>query len=138
MRESERYNYTPVVNAFGEIVLRPGLPISLSYRGRATDSSGLLDSGAEINVLPYRLGIELGAVWNSGLATIRLSGNLARFPACPLVTSASVGKLPEVKLAFAWIQTDDVPLILGQINFFMEFDVCFYRSREMFEISPKL
>lgn len=38
MRESERYNYTPVVNAFGEIVLRPGLPISLSYRGRATDS----------------------------------------------------------------------------------------------------
>jgi hypothetical protein len=138
MRKGKRFNYTPVVNAFGEIVLKPDLPLSLAYHGRATDTTGLLDFGAEVNVLPYRLGIELGAVWTPGLATIRLSGNLARFPACPLITDATVGKLPEVKLAFAWIQTDNVPLILGQINFFMEFDVCFYRSREMFEISPKL
>jgi hypothetical protein len=28
-------------------------------------------------------------------------------------------------------------LILGQTNFFMEFDVCFYRSHLEFEIRPK-
>jgi len=30
-----------------------------------------------------------------------------------------------------------VPLILGQVNFFMEFDVCFYRSQLEFAISLK-
>jgi len=25
-------------------------------------------------------------------------------------------------------------LVLGQINYFMEFDVCFYRSRKEFEL----
>jgi hypothetical protein len=38
---------------------------------------------------------------------------------------------------FAWTQATTVPLILGQVNFFMEFDVCFYRSRLQFAISPK-
>ncbi|BAZ09747.1 hypothetical protein NIES4071_15570 [Calothrix sp. NIES-4071] len=30
-----------------------------------------------------------------------------------------------------------LPLILGQANFFMEFDVCFYRSQKLFEVTPK-
>ncbi len=34
------------------------------------------------------------------------------------------------------IPEDDIPLILGQTNFFMEFDVCFYRSKLEFEIKP--
>ena len=31
----------------------------------------------------------------------------------------------------------NAPLILGQANFFLEFDVCFYRSKLEFEIKPK-
>jgi hypothetical protein len=48
-----------------------------------------------------------------------------------------VGGFPAVRLAFAWAQTDAVPVALGQVNFFMEFDVCFYRSRSSFEVRPK-
>ncbi len=44
---------------------------------------------------------------------------------------------PMVSLAFAWTQATDVPLILGQANFFFEFDVCFFRARSEFEICPK-
>jgi len=29
-------------------------------------------------------------------------------------------------------------LILGQTNFFLEFDVCFYRSKQEFEVKPKV
>ena len=32
---------------------------------------------------------------------------------------------------------DSLPLLLGQTNFFMEFDVHFYRSRLEFEVEPK-
>jgi len=40
-------------------------------------------------------------------------------------------------LVFAWTRAEHVPLILGQINFFMEYDVCFYRWRAAFDVQPK-
>ncbi len=42
-----------------------------------------------------------------------------------------------IDLAFAWTQATNVPLILGQANFFFEFEVCFFRARSEFEIRPK-
>jgi hypothetical protein len=44
---------------------------------------------------------------------------------------------PPVDLAFAWTQSTEVPMILGQVNFFMEFDVCFFRSQAALEVNPK-
>ena len=41
------------------------------------------------------------------------------------------------EVAFAWTKTDDVPLLLGQTNFFLEFDVFFSRSAMFFEVMPK-
>jgi hypothetical protein len=35
------------------------------------------------------------------------------------------------------VSKPNAPLILGQTNFFMEFDVSFYRSQLEFEIKPK-
>ena len=40
-------------------------------------------------------------------------------------------------LAFAWARAENIPVILGQTNFFMEFDVCFYRSKMEFDVNPK-
>jgi hypothetical protein len=42
-----------------------------------------------------------------------------------------------VQLVFAWSLSDDAPLLLGRMNFFLEFDVCFYRSQLAFEVCPK-
>ncbi len=136
MRNVERFDFTPIINEFGETTLKPFLPLSLLCQTRAASVSGLLDSGAEINVLPYRIGIELGAVWTPEMATIRLGGRFNQIPACPLVVQATVGKFAPVRLAFAWAENDHVPIILGQVNFFMEFDVCFYRARQAFELGP--
>jgi len=55
----------------------------------------------------------------------------------PMLPSAVVGTFPAVRLAFAWAKTDAVSASLGQVNFFMEFDVCFYRFRSAFEVRPK-
>ena len=54
-----------------------------------------------------------------------------------VVISEDSRKFPAVRLAFAWAKTDAVSVLLGQVNFFMEFDVCFYRSRSVFEVRPK-
>jgi hypothetical protein len=107
------------------------------YYQKSLSVQGLLDTGATVNVLPYSIGIQLGAMWEQQTTPITLTGNLANFEARVLIVSATVSTFPSVRLAFAWTQTDNVPLLLGQVNFFMEFDVCFYRSQLAFEMKPK-
>ena len=47
-----------------------------------------------------------------------------------------VADFAPVPLVFAWSRLASVPLLLGQVNFFEAFDVCFYRARRQFEIEP--
>ena len=53
-----------------------------------------------------------------------------------MIATAEIGDFDPVQLVFAWTMAE-VPLILGQTNFFMEFDICFYRSKLEFEIMHK-
>jgi hypothetical protein len=115
----------------------PRLPLVLRHGRESCNVMGLVDSGATVSVLPFRLGLQLGAVWDDRKAIIRLAGNLGSAIAHPFFPMAEIGAFPPVRLAFAWSRSDDVPLILGQMNFFMEFDVCFYRSRFEFDVRPR-
>lgn len=115
----------------------PMLPLELSFAGNSTVSAhGLLDSGSAVNVLPHLLGLHLGAEWEKHSARVTLSGNLGAHDARALVLEARIADFPPVKLVFAWTQAPDVPLLLGQVNFFQEFDVCIHGSRRQFEVQP--
>ncbi len=124
----------PSQNEFDSL---PRVPIILHREGRTVESLGLVDSGATINVMPYELGLQLGAIWEDSRAIIQLAGNLGNQPAMPFFAMAQVGDIAPIQLAFAWTRSPNAPLILGQANFFMEFDVCFYRSKMEFEVKPK-
>lgn len=115
----------------------PCLPITLAVEGRSLEASGLLDTGSTVNVLPYDVGIRLGAVWEQRKKVVRLTGNLAHEPARVLIVTATTGTFSPVRLAFAWTRLDALPVILGQVNFFLEFDVCFYRGRGVFEVKSR-
>jgi hypothetical protein len=104
---------------------------------RIVETIGLVDSGATINVLPYEIGLQLGSVWDDRKAIIRLTGNLGNQQAIPFSLVAQIGEFEPVKLVFAWTNSPKAPLILGQTNFFLEFDIYFYRSKSEFEIQPK-
>src|SRR5437763_354568 len=104
------------------------LPLTLVTSATVV-TSGLLDTGAAVNVLPYEIGMKLGLNWDGQTTPIRLTGNLASVEARVIIVSASIASFSPVRLAFAWVKDDTVPLLLGQVNFFMEFDVCFFRSR---------
>lgn len=112
------------------------LPLNL-IGSQAISVSGLLDTGASINVLPYSLGLQLSFDWDQQTHSVNLSGNLSQVEAKVVVVTAEVGSFPTVRLAFAWAKSDAVGLILGQVNFFLEFDVCFFRNQSYFEIKPK-
>lgn len=132
----ESYPFVAREPHLGAASLAPMLPLTLIGE-TSIQIEALLDTGATVNVLPFALGQQLGAVWEQQATPLTLTGNLAAYEAKALVLMAQVGSFPPVRLVFAWARTESVPVILGQVNFFMEFDVCFFRSRSLFEVRPK-
>jgi hypothetical protein len=137
MQNSKKFNYQQDGSNFLQSNFLPILPISLKRDGKLVEAEGLLDTGSTVNLLPYSLGIELGAIWENQIIMPNLSGNVGNFEARGLILEAAIFDFEKINLAFAWTKSDDVRLILGQINFFAEFDVCFFRSQGFFEIKPK-
>ena len=104
-----RFSYSTADPSQSELDSLPRLPLTLRYGQQQVSVLGLVASGATVNVLPYRLGVQLGAIWDDSRAAIRLAGNLGNFTAMPLVVTAEVGEFPPVRLVFAWTQAENVP-----------------------------
>jgi hypothetical protein len=99
---SEAYPFLPMNPAAGTLGLMPLLPLRLELPPHSIAVPGLLDTASAVNVLPYDVGLQLGAVWAQQTRHVQLTGNLASVPARGLVVSAIVGQFPPVRLAFAW------------------------------------
>ena len=132
-----RFQYSTTSPTQNEFDSLPRLPLSLRRGDQRVEAVGLVDSGATVNVLPYELGIQLGGVWDDRRGIIQLAGNLSNQPAMPFSATVEIGDFAPTELVFAWVRSLNAPLILGQTNFFLEFDVCFYRSNLEFEVNPK-
>jgi hypothetical protein len=135
MPNKQLYSFVSTDLSLGEASFRPSLPLNLVHQQNSVTVSGLLDTGTSVKVLPHLAGIELGYIWEQQTTSLNLTGNLAQYEARVVLIQAIVGEFKPVKLVFAWTQATHVPIILGQVNFFMEFDVCFYRSACQFSVS---
>lgn len=130
----------PFLQDIGDRILpepMPYLPLMLERQGRSKMVFGLLDTGSTVSVLPYQVGLQLGMIWEEQTISLKLKGNLADFEARALLLTAEIEGFSPIGLAFAWTKAENVPLILGHTNFFMEFDVCFYRSQQVFDVKLK-
>jgi hypothetical protein len=137
MLKGQRFPFIEKTDSFGEISTMPYLPLTLTNGNKSLEVMALLDTGASVNVLPYQIGLELGAVWEQQTVELTLSGNLGNNQARGLVLSGQIADFTPILLAFAWTQSPNAPVILGHLNFFAEFNVCFYRHELAFEVCPK-
>ncbi len=112
MLDGKRFPFIERSNSLGISSTMQYLPITLVYRNCSLEVMALLDTGASINVLPYEVGLQLGAVWAEQKVPVQLSGNLARMEARGLVLSARVAEFSPVLLAFAWTASREAPVIL--------------------------
>ena len=97
-----RFRYSTTDPAQNEFDSLPRVPLILRCEGRTVEALGLVDSGATVNVMPYELGLQLGATWDDSKAMIQLAGNLGNQPATPFSAMAQFGDILPVQLAFAW------------------------------------
>jgi len=107
MSVAQSFPYLQRDASAGNAGLAPMLPLTL-IGSKTVSTSGLLDSGAALNVLPFAIGAQLGFNWDQQTRSLELTGNLATVEARIVVVSAIVGSLPPVRLACAWAQTDTI------------------------------
>lgn len=81
MVDSVRFAFTEMNRELGAFSALPYLPLTLTYQNRSLQVSGLLDTGASVNVLPYEIGLGLRAIWERQTLAVPLGGNLAKFEA---------------------------------------------------------
>ena len=116
----------------------PHLPMTISFGNRSVDISGVLDTGAEISILPYSIGCKLGAKWEEQPKSFPVTQGFGGYKTRLVKTRATHPQLTNdnipVQLLFAWAKSDSIPLLFGQIDLFMEFNVCFYRTQNFFEV----
>ncbi len=137
MLNSQRFPFIERIDTLGRSSIMPYLPITLSNGSNSVEVMALLDTGASVNVLPYQIGLQLEAIWEQQTVPIQLSGNLAHSEARGLVLSGALAEFSTILLAFAWTRSTDAPVILGHLNFFSEFNVCFFRHELAFELYPR-
>jgi len=54
--EAQRFSFTEIDKSLGAASSLPYLPLTLNYQDTSLSVSGLLDTGATVNVLPYDIG----------------------------------------------------------------------------------
>ncbi len=113
----------------------PFVPILLSAGGVWKEFNALLDSGATNNVLPYHAGLALGLLWEEQRFHLEGEDFLRGAPIVGVRLYGEIPPFPPLELVFAWSRSDDMPLILGHVNFFLEFDLFLSDTREFFELS---
>ena len=136
MTQPARFPFVDVNPARPGTGLMPYIPLLLAANQRALQAQGLLDTGATISVLPYDVGLQLGFDWGQQRVPVQLGGNLGQAPAYAVLVDGTIAPFPSVRLAFAWTRNNAVPVILGQTNFFLAFDVTFRRKRSEVELLP--
>ena len=68
-----RFKYSTIDPSQNEFDSLPRLPLVLRLNNQGVEVVGLVDSGATVNVLPYEVGLRLGAIWDDRKANIYIS-----------------------------------------------------------------
>lgn len=132
-----KFRYSSTRSPEDEYDSVPRVPLILQANKRQLETNALVDSGAMVSVMPFDMGKQLGMRWNEREAKVNLGGIARGSGSMPILVSARIGDYAPVDLMFAWTKRNDVPLILGQVDFFMYFRVCFERYNLEFEITPR-
>lgn len=115
----------------------PRIPLTLISKSAKLEVVALVDSGSMVNVLPMQVGVDLGLQWDDAKATLQLGGVLSANKAVAVTAQAVIGDFEPCVLSFAWTRAKLPAVILGQVNFFNEFEVTFRRWLLEFEVVPR-
>jgi hypothetical protein len=133
---TELFPLIPRPRGQGPIGSTADIPLTLELGAVRAKVVAVLEPGAAYGVLPRSVGRRLGATWSRHTIPVLVPGRRDPVQAIPLTVTGFVASFPAVPLAFAWASSDRVPVVLGQISFLHQFDVCLHHGRSHVEVRP--
>ena len=123
---------------FGAIWI-PTATVEIKYQKFSLSCEMLVDTGAYLSMIPYQVGIELGLTVSedvileaggAGEASIPhvVKEVFARLTNAFVLWEIQIGDY-SIHARIGWALTDEVPLLLGRLDVFDEFDIEFSQSR---------
>lgn len=110
-------------------VLRPIARVRITYESNEITQDMYVDSGADISLIPYSVGIALGFQLKAG-EEIKRIGGVGGGKISVVIRKVKMSiNAEEFEARVAWCLSEEVPLILGRLDVFDKFDILF-KERE--------
>ena len=125
-----KFKYQPFPSLLGEI-LRPMADVILEANRQRVEVSMCVDSGADITMIPFRLGRALSLKQSSSDKILEIKG--VSGSGVPYVIKRVNLILNKRKLSvrIAWALIEEVPLLLGRMDVFNRFKIIFDEKQEL-------
>ena len=118
-----------VTKRFG-LIYEPTIPVTIEGPKQSTDIFMIIDSGADISLVPYSVGEAIGLELDMknrrdvrGIADGSVSYILSK-------VGLKIGDIDDVEVRIAWALTDGVPLVLGRLDVFRNLNIEFRESED--------
>lgn len=131
------YNFEPrITESFGQI-LEPVIPVRIMGPQADVELFMLIDSGADVSLIPFSIGELLGLQVDLGN---RREASGVGEGAVPYILSETRLRIAEAEVParIGWALIDEVPLILGRLDVFRQFSIEFreFENKIIVEKAP--
>jgi hypothetical protein len=118
------------------IILRPVASVLLSTSAATLEVAMYIDSGADMTLIPFRLGRALGFRQRPSDRIVELSGiGGAGVPYAVRRARMRIGDI-SLKIRLAWALIEEVPPLLGRLDIFPRFRIIFDERRLRVTFTP--
>ncbi len=122
--------YSPAVDDVFGLTFEALIPVVFVNGAVELEFFPYLDSGADVTILPYRYGVQLG-LGASDAPPINFSGEGGgSIPVTVHRVGLRIGESKTVPVRVGWAQTDDVSLLLGRLDVFNHFTFEFNHAKQ--------
>lgn len=118
-----RYQNEPSLS-FGKI-LRPVADVILEANGLKVEVAMYIDSGADITMIPLRLGKALGFKQRPSDEILEIKGVSGSGVPYILKNAFLMMDNARLKIRLAWALIEEIPLLLGRMDMFPKFKITF-------------
>jgi hypothetical protein len=118
------FPFKPIETEQLGVIFRPVATVNLKGPENEVPTEMIVDSGADISIIPFELGSYLGLQIEKNEDVKSLGGIAGGIPVVYRHIKMEIDELV-ISAKIAWSLIEDVPAILGRLNIFDEFDIEF-------------